>query len=175
MCKHIPMADDVIEVVNQMGEDDGSPDGNFFHNIHKESTIEDMYGGINSQDNSSCASDKSCDMKKDDGQEDQKIIVYNVDMEQDEISDLKKDLLHLRNGLGDNINDANNKLQYIEVRETLNEDAGQGNSFGNANNNPLANNIPLKNNIPLAQNKHFGGTNNNDDDDNDNNNNNNEN
>ena len=32
--------------------------------------------------------------------------------EQDEINDLNEDLLHLRNGLGDNINDANNKNNY---------------------------------------------------------------
>ena len=29
-CKLIPMPDKVIEVVNQMGEDDGSPDGIVF-------------------------------------------------------------------------------------------------------------------------------------------------
>ena len=32
--------------------------------------------------------------------------------EQDEINDLNKDLLHLRNGLGDNINDANNENNH---------------------------------------------------------------
>ena len=67
-----------------------------------------MYNDVDSQDNSSCASDKSWDMKKDGGQEDDKNIVYNDNMEQDEINDLNEDLLHLRNGLGDNINDANN-------------------------------------------------------------------
>ena len=36
-CKPIPMPDDVIEVVNLMGEDDGSPEGIVFRNIHKES------------------------------------------------------------------------------------------------------------------------------------------
>ena len=54
-------------------------------------------------------------------------------MEQDEINDLNEDLLHLRNGLGDNINDANNKRQYIEEGGILNEDEEQGNHFGNAN------------------------------------------
>ena len=61
-CKPIPMPDDVIQVVNQMGEDGGSPDGIFFCNIHKKSTVEDMYGNVDSQDDSSCASDKSWDM-----------------------------------------------------------------------------------------------------------------
>ena len=59
------MSDDVIEVVNQIGEDDGSPDGIFVCNIHKESTVEDMYSNIHSRDDSSCASDTSWDKKKD--------------------------------------------------------------------------------------------------------------
>ena len=79
-------------------------------------------------------------------------------MEQDEINDLNENLLHLRNRLGDNINDVNNKLQYIEEGGILNEDQGQRNHFGNANN------ISLANNIPLAQNEYSGGANNNDDD-----------
>ena len=53
-----------------MGEDDGSPDGIVFRNIHKESTVEDMYGGVDSQDSSSCAFDKSYEMTKNGGQED---------------------------------------------------------------------------------------------------------
>ena len=64
-CKPIPMPDDVVKVVNQMGEDDGLLDGIGFHKIHKESTVEDMYRDIDSQDNSSCASNKSWDMPKD--------------------------------------------------------------------------------------------------------------
>ena len=40
------MPDNLIEVVNQMGEDDGSPDGIVFYNILKESTIDDMYKDV---------------------------------------------------------------------------------------------------------------------------------
>ena len=76
-CKPIPMPDNVIEVVNQIGEDDGLPDKIVFHNILKESTIDDMHGDGNSQDNSSCGFDKIWDMKKDGGQKDQENIVYN--------------------------------------------------------------------------------------------------
>ena len=36
-CKPIPMPDTVIEMVNQIGEDDGLPDRIVFCNIHKES------------------------------------------------------------------------------------------------------------------------------------------
>ena len=43
-------------------------------------------------------------------------ILYMMTMiwEYDAIDDLNEDLLHLQNGLGDNINDANNELQYTE-------------------------------------------------------------
>ena len=80
-----------------------------------------MYSNVDSQDDSSCASDKSWDMKKDGGQDDDTNIVYYDDIEQDEINDLNEDILHLCNGLGDNINNANNKLQYIEGDEIANE------------------------------------------------------
>ena len=59
------MSDNVIEVGNQMEEDEGSLDRIVFRNVLKESTSNDMYGDIDSQDNSSCASNKSWDMKKD--------------------------------------------------------------------------------------------------------------
>ena len=58
-CKPIPMPDNVIEEVNLMGEDDGSPNEIFFCDIHKESNVEDMYGDVDSQNNNSCASNKS--------------------------------------------------------------------------------------------------------------------
>ena len=121
------MHDDVVAVVNQKREDDGSPEGIVFCNIHKVLTVEDLYNDVDPQDDSSCASDKSWGMKKDGGQEDDKNIVYNDDMEKDEINDLDEDLLYLRNGLGDNITDANNELQYIEEDGIINEVEGQGN------------------------------------------------
>ena len=52
-----------------MGKDEGIPDIIHFYNILKESTLDDMYGHINSQYVSSCASNKSWDMSKDNGQE----------------------------------------------------------------------------------------------------------
>ena len=64
------MSDNVIEVGNQMEEDEGSLDRIVFRNVLKESTSNDMYGDIDSQDNSSLNSNKSWDMLKDGGQED---------------------------------------------------------------------------------------------------------
>ena len=57
-----------------MREDDRLPEGIVFCNIHKETTVEDMYSNVDSQADSSCASDKSWDMKKDGNQEDNKYI-----------------------------------------------------------------------------------------------------
>ena len=42
-----------------MGKDEGMLDRIHFCNILKESFLDDMFGDVNSQDDSSCASDKS--------------------------------------------------------------------------------------------------------------------
>ena len=114
-----------------------------FRNIRKILTVEDLYPNVGSQDNSNNASDTSWDKKKHGGEDDDKNILYNDDVEYNEIDDLNEDLLHLHNGLRDNSNDANNEFQYIQEGRILNEDEGQRNHFNNVNNNPLANNIPL--------------------------------
>ena len=143
-CKPVPMPDDVIEVVKQMGEDNGSPDGIVFRNIRKESTMENIYGDVDSQDNSSCASNKSWNIRKDGVQEDQKTIVYNNAVDDNEVDDLNKNLLHLCNGLGNKINDDNNKHEYIKQGGVSCQwTRWTRKSFGGANNNPQ------------AQNKHF--------------------
>ena len=58
-CKPIPMPNDVIQVINKMGEDDGSPEGIVFCNIHKELTVEVLYPDVDPDDNSGNASDTS--------------------------------------------------------------------------------------------------------------------
>ena len=143
-----------------MGEDDGSPEGIVLRNIHKEFTVKDLYPDVDPDDNSGNASDTSWDKKKHgDEQNDDENILNHDDVEYNQIDDLNKDNLHLRSGLGDNINDVNNEFQYIQEGGILNEAKGQGNHFNNVNN------IPLANNVPLAQNDHFGGANNGNDDD----------
>ena len=106
-----------------------------------------MYGDVDSQDDSSCVSDKSWEIQKDGGQEDQKTIVNNDAVDDDEVDDLNKDLIQLRNRFGDNVNEFNNEQEYIEQGGVVNEQDEQGNHFGNGNNNPQ------------AQNKHFGAAN----------------
>ena len=119
-CKPIPMPDDVISLVNQIGVEDGSLEGILFCNVHKVLIVEDLYKDVNSQDNSNCASNQSWEMKKNGDQEDDKNIVQDDDMEQNEIDVLNEDLLHLRNGLGDNINNANKEHQYINTSKDSN-------------------------------------------------------
>ena len=119
-----------------------------------------MYPNVNSQDNSDNASDTSWDKKKhDDEQDDNKKILYDDDVEYDEVDDLNEDLFHLPNGFGENINNANNKFQYLQEGRILNKAKGQGNHFNNVNNIPLANNV-----LP-AQDEHFGEPNNGNNDD----------
>ena len=134
-----------------MGEDDGSPEWIIVRNIHKESTVEDMYGDIDSQDNSSCASNKSWKMPKEGGQEDQKTIVYDNACEDDEVDDSIKDLIQLHNGLGDNVNKFNNKQEYIEQGGVVNEQNEQGNDFGNGNNNSQAQNDILEQQMTITK------------------------
>ena len=142
------MPDNVIVVVNQLGENDGMLDGIVFCNILKELTLDDIYGDVNSQDDSSCASDKRWDMSMNGGQADQKNIVYDDVVDDDEIDNLnKQDVLHLLNGLADNNNDDDNNNNYIEHSAVINQQDGPTNYFVCANNNPQ------------AQNEHFGGVN----------------
>ena len=78
-----------------MGKDNRSPEGIIFRNVHKVSTVEDLYLDVDSRDNSNNASDTSCDKKKHgDDQGDDKNILNHDDVEYDEVDDLNKDLLH---------------------------------------------------------------------------------
>ena len=65
-----------------MGEDDGSPEGIVFCNIHKILTVKDLYPDVDSQDDSNNASDTSWNKRKHGGeQDDDKNILYDDDVE----------------------------------------------------------------------------------------------
>ena len=58
-CKLKPMVEDVVKVANEMGKQEGMPDGIQFHNIHHKSTLSDLYADkVGHQDNDSCTSDE---------------------------------------------------------------------------------------------------------------------
>ena len=63
-CKPVPMPEDVIQVVNEMGRQEGMSNGIHFCNINKESTLSDLYVDDDSRDYNSCASDKDWKMPK---------------------------------------------------------------------------------------------------------------
>ena len=122
-CKPVPMPDDVIKVVNKMGKDEGMPNGMNFSNIQKKSTLDDLYGDLDSQDDTSCAPNKSWDILKDGDQIDQKTIVYNDAVDDDKIDDLnKEDALHLQDGLANNNGNNNNNIEHGGV---INQQAKQ--------------------------------------------------
>ena len=77
-----------------------------------------MYEDVESYDDSSCSSNESWDIPKDNSEIDQKNIVYNDAVDDDEIDDLNnKDAIHLNDGLANNNNNNNNnkKIKQVEV------------------------------------------------------------
>ena len=80
---------------------------------------------------------KSWDISKDGGQEDQKNIVYGDADNDGKIDNLnEEDLLHLRDGLVDNNNDDVIDHTYIEHGGVINQQDEQENRFGGADSNP---------------------------------------
>ena len=81
--------------------------------MHKESTLDDLYGDVESQNDNSCASDESWNISKH-GEIDVKNIVFDNAVNNDEIDDLDiEDVLHLNDGLENNNN--NNNIKHIKV------------------------------------------------------------
>ena len=128
----------MINVVNKIGEDKGIQNRIHFCNIYKESTLDDLYGNIESQDDSSCVSDESWDMPKNGGKIDHKNVVYNDAVNHDEINDLdNKTALHLNDGLANNNNNNNNNNDNnnIESVRVINQQDKEQNHSGTPNTN----------------------------------------
>ena len=142
-CKPVPIPDNVIDVVNKIGEEERMPNRIYFCNIHTESTLDDLYGDIESQDDSSCTSDESWNMSKN-GEIDLKNIVYNNAVDNDEINDLdNKDALNLNDSL---VNNNNNNIKHIGVINQQNKQQDK-----------RQNHFDVPNNNLQPQNNHFGG------------------
>ena len=109
-CKHMPMPEDVIQAVNKIGRQEGMPDKIQFRNIHKESTLLDLYADNDSQDNNSCTSNNNWKMEEK-AKEDLKKLEFDIDGDNNEIEDLNsKDALHLNDGLARML-----KLKILEL------------------------------------------------------------
>ena len=100
-----------------------------------------MDGDIESQDDNSCVFDESLDLPKDGGEIDQKNIVYDDAVDDDENDDLNdKDAFHLNDGLANNNNNNNNNnnsnsdSDNIKLVEVINQSEEQRNHFGATNN-----------------------------------------
>ena len=70
------MADDIIVTVDEIGRQEGMPDGIQFQNMHRESTFSDLYADeVGHDDDDSCASDDNWKYtNKAKGENDMKLI-----------------------------------------------------------------------------------------------------
>ena len=94
------MPDDVIQVVNDMGIQDGMPSGIEFHNIHHELTLANLFADDDLNNDNSNASDNDWGLNKN-PEEDLKKIPFNNHVDGSEVHDLNidnKDILHLYDG-----------------------------------------------------------------------------
>ena len=100
------MAKDVVKVVNEMGKQEGIPEGIQFYNIYHESTLSDLYvDKVGHKDDNRCTSDKDWKDRKN-PEDDLKNLVSDVAVDNDEFDDLVNDLnndntIHLNDKLGD--------------------------------------------------------------------------
>ena len=108
-------------------------------------------------------------MAKEGGQKDQKNIVYDDAVDDYKINNLNENGLHLRNSLGENLNNGNNEHNCIEQGGIINEQDKQGNYFADANNNPQAQDKKFGEANELDQNNIDNDNDNDNEDNNDNN------
>ena len=127
-CKPVPMPNNVIKVVNNMGIQDKIPFRIQFHNIHHESTLSNSYADDDKSADSSCDSDTDFEQKKK-SEEDLVRPTFDVDIDDNEVDDLK---------INNNGSDLNRNIEDIHEQEN------QHNHFGgpifeeHQPNNPIA-------------------------------------
>ena len=99
-CKPIPMPDNVIEVVNDLGEQDDMPTRIEFRNIHQESIFADLFVDKDLNDGNSNTSDKDWGLNKNLEDDLQKITLDNNvdDTEMQDLNIANEDILHLYDG-----------------------------------------------------------------------------
>ena len=123
----MPMPQDLIQVVNEMGRQEGMLDAIKFCNIHKESSLLDLYIDDDFQEDKSCVFDtcNSNQKKEENTEKDLKKLEFDINVDDNEIKDLNDEhALHLNDGLADNTN------TDIEDIEFINKNDDQHNHFG---------------------------------------------
>ena len=97
-----PMAEDIVEVVNEMDKQEQMQNRIQFHNIHHKSTLSDLLADEVGHDNNSCTSNNDWKDRKN-PEVNLKNLVADVGIGDDEVDDLgNKDALHLNDGLAGN-------------------------------------------------------------------------
>ena len=95
-CRHVPMPDNVIEIVNDLGKQDDMPNGIKFLNIHKESTLADLFADEDLNDDDSNASDEDWGDKKN-PEDDLQLVTFDKDVD-DVVDGTEVQDLHIANG-----------------------------------------------------------------------------
>ena len=99
-CKPVPMPDDIIKVVSDLGIQDGMPSDIEFRSIHNESTPADLFADEDLNDDVSNVSDNNWGLNKN-PEEDLKKTMFNDHVDGTEVQDLNinnEDILHLYDG-----------------------------------------------------------------------------
>ena len=94
------MPDDVIQVVKDLGEQDDMATGIEFRNMHKESTLSDLFADKDLNNDNSNASDQDWGDNKN-PVDDLQMIMLDDDVDDTKVQDLNianEDILHLYNG-----------------------------------------------------------------------------
>ena len=86
-CKMKPMPEDVIDIVNKLGEEEGVPDGIQFLDVHGKATLMDLYPGDENDDDSQ-ASDVDYEEESD---EDDESLIIDEDADEEESSSDESD------------------------------------------------------------------------------------
>ena len=99
-CKHVPMPDNLTQVVNDMGKQEGMPNRIQFCNIHHKSTLADLFADHDLHNDNSCASDTDRGLYKK-PEKVLKKITFDSHVDDNEVKDLNidnEDILHLNDG-----------------------------------------------------------------------------
>ena len=101
---HVSIPNHAIQVVNDMGKREVTPDGIQFRNIHHKSIILGLFVDNDLDNNDSYASDADHKIRRE-PETDLKKIEFNIDVKDDKINDLNnKDTVHFKDGLADDKN-----------------------------------------------------------------------
>jgi len=141
-CIPKPMTQDVINIVNNLGKEEGSPDGIQFMNIDGRATLEDLYPDEEHEDDS-CVSDIDYKTESDDEEEELSVddsIGDEIQLLEEEFNDeqnaSEEDDEEENHNYNDDENDLENLVQNNEIPFEEHQQANNDNENIFDNNNP---------------------------------------